>query len=101
VIYTGLVLAFIIIQNMYILNTKPDKYKPWISVFNISMGLIFTFMAIIYYWDAYRPKIGPVGNGPNHDLILTNFLVMLVTGGCFIIIGIIGVLMKRKLKHKK
>lgn len=60
-----------------------------------------TIIAVFYYFDAYKPKIGPVGNGPDPDLISTNFLGMIVTGGCFIIIGLIGVHIKRKLKHKK
>ncbi|WP_054028755.1 hypothetical protein [Bacillus sp. FJAT-28004] len=100
-IYKGIVLAFIIIQSIYILITQPDKFKPWISVFYIFIGIIMTIMAVIFYFDANKPKIGPVGNGPNHDLILTNFLVMIFTGGSLIIIGIIGVHIKRKLKNKK
>lgn len=46
-------------------------------------------IAIYYYWDAYRPRIGPVGNGPNHTLIRTNFLFMLIIGVCFLVIGIL------------
>ncbi|WP_441907720.1 hypothetical protein [Paenibacillus sp. MCAF9] len=100
-IYKGIFLAYVIIQNIYFLIIQPEKYKLWISVFNIFIGAIMTIMAVFYYFDAYKPKVGPVGNGPNPDLILTNFLGMIFTGGCFIIIGLIGVHIKRKLKHKK
>ncbi|WP_138752554.1 hypothetical protein [Paenibacillus sinopodophylli] len=99
-IYTGIILASVIIQNIILLMTQPDKYKTWVSVFNLSLGIILTMLAVYFYFDAYKPKTGPVGNGRDDDLIMTNFIVMTVAGGSFIIIGIIGIYVKRKLKHK-
>ncbi|MCC2685014.1 MAG: hypothetical protein K0R75_1913 [Paenibacillaceae bacterium] len=99
-ILTGIILAFVIIQNTYLLINNTGKYKPWLPIFNILAGLTFSIIGILYYWDAHRPKTGPVGNGPNHGLLITNFLIMLVGGVCFIILGFIGVYIKRKFYTK-
>lgn len=95
-----IVLVLMVIQNFYILIAFPKRYKTWIPIFQISLGLISVITAILYYWDAYRPKVGPVGNGPNHSLIEDNFLIMLVTGGCFLIMGILSLVLRRKFKSK-
>ncbi|CAM3090557.1 hypothetical protein PALU110988_00440 [Paenibacillus lupini] len=94
-LHTGSIIAFLMIQNVYILMMKPE-YRSKLIGFNLVAGPMSIFMAIIYYWNSYRPRTGPVGNGPNDDLIWTNFLVMTITGGCFILVGILGFVITRK-----
>ncbi|GAA4838566.1 hypothetical protein GCM10023310_15440 [Paenibacillus vulneris] len=68
----------------------PAHYKPWRPVVTTSFGLLFMIIAVIYYWAAYRPKVGPVGAGPNDTEIWSGFLYMMIAGGLFFTLGLVG-----------
>ncbi|WP_028552533.1 hypothetical protein [Paenibacillus sp. UNC451MF] len=79
---------------------QPAHYKAQRAVFNTIFGLLFLIGSIIYYWAAYRPKVGPVGNGPNDAVIWSNFLYTMIVGGCFFTLGMVGWVVVRSVRAK-
>lgn len=69
---------------------QPAHYKSWRPVINTVLGLVFMLLSILFYWNSYRPRVGPVGNGPNDAEIWSGFLYMMIAGGCFLVLGMVG-----------
>jgi hypothetical protein len=65
-------------------------------VFTIFIAIFLILIALIQTWNAYQPKVGPVGNGPNDTVIWTNFTWQLFTGICILTVEIIGVYKSKK-----
>ncbi len=100
VVITTVTLCFIFLQDIYILVAQPARYKPWRPVFHVAFGLLFMIFSIFFYWNAYRPRVGPVGNGPNDAVIWSNFLYTMIVGGCFLTLGMVGWAVVRSFKSK-
>jgi len=95
-IVTVITLASMLLANILQLVSNPDKFPKARSLVLTGSGLFFLIFAVYYHWDAYRPKVGPVGSGPDAAEIRTTFYVALVTGACYMGAGLIGWLIQRK-----
>jgi len=37
------------------------------------LGVLLLILSISFLYNGYAPKVGPIGNGPNHTLVWVNF----------------------------
>jgi magnesium-transporting ATPase (P-type) len=65
-------------------------------VFVIIISVFIILFSIFNLWDAYRPHVGPVGNGPNDAIILRQFITSVIMGLCIMATGIIGIYNNKK-----
>gem|GEM_PF-6648544 len=100
-IATVITLASLLLANILQLAADPDKFPKVKSLVLAGFGLISIIFAAYYRWDAPRPKVGPVGNGPNSAEITANFYVALVAGACYLGVGLIGWLIQPKRKSDR
>ncbi|RKD25912.1 hypothetical protein BEP19_03000 [Ammoniphilus oxalaticus] len=52
---------------------------------NLKYGLLVSSflmigVSILLIYDAYRPRVGPIGNGPNETALWTNFIFFILFG---------------------
>ncbi|MBP3966579.1 hypothetical protein [Paenibacillus lignilyticus] len=59
-------------------------------VFAIAAACIMICLAILAYWDVYRPRVGPVGNGPDDAAVLRVLILRLIYPAGLLVVGIIG-----------
>ncbi|RAP75018.1 hypothetical protein [Paenibacillus montanisoli] len=60
-------------------------------VFLIVTGGILVLLAVLAYWDVYRPKVGPVGNAPDDAAVMRELIYRLLSGLSVMFSGILGV----------
>jgi len=60
-------------------------------------GIIAILCSILVLYFGYKPKVGPIGNGPNRSAIWRNFSLFLFQG----IVAITLSVLKFKEEHKE
>lgn len=67
-------------------------------IFMIVVSCMSILLLLYGVWDAYQPRVGPVGNGPDDSAILKWFLLHVLSPVCFLLTAIIGIYQLKKKK---
>ncbi|MCS7460454.1 hypothetical protein N0M98_09910 [Paenibacillus doosanensis] len=78
-----------ILLEFSILLTRPAQYHKRRPMVMMAAGVLAMIAAIVYYVVAQRPRVGPIGNGPDLHQIWVAFLYLTALGGCLFTAGII------------
>ncbi|CAG7657859.1 hypothetical protein ACFQI7_33555 [Paenibacillus allorhizosphaerae] len=82
---------FVSVASLYKFIAEPIKYGMKSFILLTVIGCITMIAAIVQYWYAYLPKVGPIGNGPNDTMIWISFLILITLGGCYVVAGVYGI----------
>ncbi|MFD2611143.1 hypothetical protein [Paenibacillus gansuensis] len=98
-ISTAMIILLLLSTDVYNMVKHPAAYRAWRAALNFGIGCLSIVLAALFYWNAYRPRVGPVGNGPDHEQVWWLFVWMLGTGIVFIIMGCVGLWIRAKSKY--
>ena len=90
--WIAIIFSFLVsVASLYRLLADPIRYGMKRFILLTVIGCISMIGAIIFYWNASLPKVGPIGNAPNESLNWAVFLIFMTLGGCCAVAGAYGV----------